>query len=340
MKMEHRPEISVIIPTYNRAAFLLEVLNSLAQQSLPASRFEVIVVDDGSDKSIGADLESHFPFTLRYIYQENRGDAEARNTGAAHSHADLLVFLDDDVLVGRDYLTALVKGHEEAGNRIIVGTQILWIEEGSPPLDRPVKVPGAQPGDQDLSAIKFSEVCSNNMSVRKESYESIGMMESLNFRGSSMWCDVDFSYRAYLKGIGFYRSTEAVCWHRDYVSLSLENQKRRWREVAYRAVALFAKYPQLAKEIPMFVDKTPVDWHFDSPGLILRKITRHITSSRFVMWPLGFSEKTLAGMGISGGISRNLQRWIIGGCIFQGFREGLRAGSNGSAVPLSGLASE
>jgi glycosyltransferase involved in cell wall biosynthesis len=328
--MEDRPEISVIIPTYNRAGFLLETLKCLVKQSFPASRFEVIVVDDGSAERAQDIIGDGYPFALRCIYQDNKGDAEARNMGAVNSNADLLVFLDDDVLVGKEYLSAIVAGHKEAEDKIIVGTQILWIEEGSPPIDEPGMSEDVSKGDEELSAIKFSEVCSNNMSLRRESYSSIGLMESMNFSGSSMWCDVDFAYR----------SSRAVCWHRDYVSINLDNQKRRWREVAYRAVTLFSKYPQLAREIPMFDDKTPIDWRFDSPGLVIRKMARHVTSSRIFLWPLEFSEKMLDVRGTASGVARHLQRWIIGGYIFQGYREGLREKSQGPTKPVSGFASK
>jgi glycosyltransferase involved in cell wall biosynthesis len=333
MIIGQRYEVSVIIPTYNRVRSLQDTLKSLAEQTLAASRFEVIVVDDGSTEKVENRFLDGFPFVLHYIYQDNQGDAEARNTGAQNSSADLLVFLDDDVIVGKDYLAAIVEAHEDSTNKIVVGTQILWIEEGNPPTGGS-EIPGYQLGDQSLTKIKFSDVCSNNMSIRRESYHSIGLMESLNFSGSSMWCDVDFSYRAYLKGFGFYLSNKAVCWHRDYVLENFENQKTRWREAAYRAVTLFEKYPQLSQEIPMFVDKTPIDLRFDSLELVLRKLARQLTSSQLFMWVLEILEGFLSERNIFDGFTRHLQRWIIGGYIYRGYRSGLQEKSGRMQNPI------
>ena len=314
--------ISVIIPTYNRRAWLCQTLASLAQQTWPAGRFEVIVVDDGSEDGTAEIGAATFPFPLRYFWQTNQGDAAARNTGAQQSQADVLVFLDDDILVAPDYLTCLITAHATFPKRIVVGTEYLWLEQSNPLLHH-AATPTAS-ATEPMVEIPFAEVCSNNMSLRREAYFSIGMMQGLGFSGSSIWCDVDFSYRAHRQGFAFYRSTGAICWHRDYVARSLENRKKRMREVAYRAVALFQKYPDLLPHIPMFADKTPIIWDQDSLFLITRKLARHLASS----WPvLGSMEQlatVLAGSRLSSHLHPPLHRWIIGGHIFQGYREGLR----------------
>src|SRR5829696_3704016 len=103
------PTLSIIIPTYNRKDLLRETLNSLAQQTYPSNHFEVIIVDDGSTDGTAAIAAEAFPFILRYFWQSNQGDASARNLGAQQSQADILVFLDDDILVGTGYLTHLIR---------------------------------------------------------------------------------------------------------------------------------------------------------------------------------------------------------------------------------------
>ncbi len=76
------PELSVVIPTCNRKDKLLRCLQKLSRQSLPASQFEVIVVDDGSTDGTGELLRTRkFPFALRHFKQANKGPAAARNRG-------------------------------------------------------------------------------------------------------------------------------------------------------------------------------------------------------------------------------------------------------------------
>lgn len=316
------PAVSVIIPTYNRKDWVSQTLQSLAGQIYPAKQFEVIIVDDGSvDGTESIVTSAAFPFRLNYIRQANQGDAAARNIGAQHSQAELLVFLDDDILVAPDYLSQLVAAHHMCGNSIIVGTAHLWLDDSNP-MDSDGFTPAA--GNEPLIAIPFANVCSNNMSLTREAYYATGPMTNLGFSGSSMWCDVDFAYRAYQRGMGFFRSTQAICWHRDYVEQSLGNRSKRSREAAYRAAALLQRHPDLLPHLPMFIDKTPIIWSQDSPLLIGRKLARQIASSRLALRSMeqlaGILEKTLP----SPTLLERLSRWIVGGYLFQGYREGLR----------------
>lgn len=316
----HQPSISVIIPSYNRRQWLDEILASIAVQTLAFDKFEVIVVDDGSNDTTREVVEKEYPFQLRYFYQTNQGDAAARNFGVQQTTAEFLVFFDDDIILEPDYLANLIAAHDGHPNRILVGTETLWVQDSNP------MTVGAHPplpalGQAVLGPLPFVDVCSNNMSIRREAYLAVGMMEGLDFPGSSMWCDVDFTYRAAQQGFAFLRSSQARCWHRDYVAKNFENRKKRMREVAYRAVVLFQKYPDLVNYLPMFSDKTPVDWKRDSFGVIVRKWIRVVTSSKPVLWAL---EKGLAvGQG-NDSIEEALGRWIIGGMIYRGYREGLR----------------
>jgi hypothetical protein len=150
------------------------------------------------------------------------------------------------------------------------------------------------------------------------------MMESLDFPGSSIWCDVDFSYRAFQKGFEFIRSKRAFCWHRDYVARNLDSQIKRWREAAYRAVALFQKYPDLIHHIPMFTDKTPIVFRQDSPVLITRKFLRRIFSSRMMMFTMEKTVSLLPSHGFTERVTRSLEQWIVGGYMFQGYWQGLK----------------
>lgn len=149
-------------------------------------------------------------------------------------------------------------------------------------------------------------------------------MQGLGFPGSSMWCDVDFAYRAYRQGFEFLRSIGARFWHRDYALRSLDRYTKRMKTAAYRAVVLFRMYPELLSHLPMFEDKTPIVWSEDSPRLMARKLTRSIVSSRLVLWGMEKFAQTLEKRYPRSSLLPSLYRYVIGGYIFQGYREGLR----------------
>jgi GT2 family glycosyltransferase len=91
---DERPDVSVIIPVLNQADELMRCLHALEAQTYRNGRFEVVVVDNGSDPPIGQ-LNEHFPF-VRCIREPKPGSYAARNRGIEASQAELLAFTDAD----------------------------------------------------------------------------------------------------------------------------------------------------------------------------------------------------------------------------------------------------
>jgi glycosyltransferase involved in cell wall biosynthesis len=85
--------ISVVIPAYNAAKFIVRAIDSVLAQSRRPD--EVIVVDDGSTDET-ADKIKKFGSQIRYIYQENAGAGVARNTGIEAAGGEWIAFLDAD----------------------------------------------------------------------------------------------------------------------------------------------------------------------------------------------------------------------------------------------------
>ncbi len=89
------PFFSIIIPLYNRAAFIGRALRSCLAQTFPD--FEVIVVDDGSTDGSGDAVRAFADPRIRLVVHErNRGRCPARNTGMAAARGRWFVFLDSD----------------------------------------------------------------------------------------------------------------------------------------------------------------------------------------------------------------------------------------------------
>lgn len=93
--MHCEPLVSVILPTYNRSELVVRAVRSVLEQSY--RNLELLVVDDGSSDATGEVLA---PFScdprFHYIYQENRGQAAARNLAIKCSNGYYIAFLDSD----------------------------------------------------------------------------------------------------------------------------------------------------------------------------------------------------------------------------------------------------
>lgn len=105
--MTGTPEFSVIVPTRDRRRELAACLARLAAgaQSLDASRFEVIVTDDGDFEATELWMRVEFPL-VRHIRGPRRGPAANRNNGARAARGAWLVFADDDIVPTDGWLAA------------------------------------------------------------------------------------------------------------------------------------------------------------------------------------------------------------------------------------------
>jgi Glycosyl transferase family 2 len=104
------PRLSIVIPAYNVAAFIVDAVQSALDQTF--RDLEVIVVNDGSTDETAAKLarlaELRCDPRLKIVYQENAGLSAARNTGIAHSRGHYIGFLDGDDVWREDKAAAHV----------------------------------------------------------------------------------------------------------------------------------------------------------------------------------------------------------------------------------------
>ena len=107
------PYASIVVPTWNRSGLLNDCVSSLLAQSYPSSRYEIVIVDDGSQDetpSVVDDLSSDSCPRIIGTRIEHRGLNAARNAGARIAKGDLICFVDDDVLAPPTWLSSLVAG--------------------------------------------------------------------------------------------------------------------------------------------------------------------------------------------------------------------------------------
>ena len=120
-------EVSVVVPTFDRASVLPRALDSVIEQTrLPA---EVIVVDDGSTDATAELVESRFP-GVRLLRQENRGVSAARNRGIEASRGEWIALLDSDDEWRPRKLEMQLSALEAQPDLRICHTDEIWIRKG------------------------------------------------------------------------------------------------------------------------------------------------------------------------------------------------------------------
>ncbi|MBD3373798.1 glycosyltransferase [candidate division KSB1 bacterium] len=145
------PEISVIIPTHNRADSLINVLSNLEAQTCPFDVFQVIVIDDASTDdtfSLLSQFRHHSQLNIRILQCKLANAGAARNLGVSQAVAPLLIFLDADIYVHPDFISKhlayhqaypqenmILQGRVEMAKELLVPHQVrhgIW----NPPLGR------------------------------------------------------------------------------------------------------------------------------------------------------------------------------------------------------------
>jgi glycosyltransferase involved in cell wall biosynthesis len=326
--MPDYPTLSVIVPTYNRSASLSRLLNCLDMQSYPVMYWEVIVVDDGSnDPGYSKAYDGKYQYKLVRVKQNHQGAVVARNAGAQHSQADIMVFLDDDVVVEPGYLEGLVREHNLHECAVIMGFFQPSRGEQAGTFKKAVLRSGVTQDSQTASQkVDFIHCVSHNLSIKRNHFFEIGMFQDPTYqKGWPNWDDIDLAYRADQHGFEFIQALDARGSHMDHV---LEDFKAHCKRIYWAGVNanwLFKKYPELKEILPMFRDKTPIRLGVDSIGLVFRKILRIVLAwgpiLHFMEAVSNFLEKYFP----DSRILVALYRWINSSYIFRGYRFGLKS---------------
>jgi glycosyltransferase involved in cell wall biosynthesis len=206
------PDVTVIIPTYNRAPHLQRVLDALERQDVVRGTFDVFVVDDGSSDSTSDVLSSRYWFDLHSLRQENGGPASARNAAIEQATGEIILFVDDDVIPREDLVRRHLDAHRDAGPCVVIGRMLepegmrqpAWAEWESRTLRK--QYDKIANGVFRPSPRQFFTA---NASVRREDIVRAGMFDA-RFRRAE---DVELAYRLSDLGLAFQFEPEAVVLH-------------------------------------------------------------------------------------------------------------------------------
>ena len=163
--------VSVIVPTHNRGWCLNDAVDSVFSQTY--ERYELIVVDDGSEDDTGKHLSRYQDITV--ITQQNRGVSAARNRGIASSKGELIAFLDSDDLWLPEKLSAQVAFFQANPEALVCQTQETWIRNGRRihPKNRHRK----QSGYFFERSLGLCLVSPSAVMIRKRLFETVGVFD-------------------------------------------------------------------------------------------------------------------------------------------------------------------
>lgn len=108
------PLVSVVVPFYRHKEWLREALDSVFYQDY--ENLEIILVNDGSTEDVTSILEEYSD-KLKYIYQENKGAAAARNRGILEARGKYIAFIDSDDIWERDKISSQIEYMNEKDYR-------------------------------------------------------------------------------------------------------------------------------------------------------------------------------------------------------------------------------
>jgi len=256
----HMSQISILIPSYNSLKKLKLCLESLQNQWF--SDFEVIVIDDGSSDPTPdylKNLAQHWPRLRWERLPQNQGRSAARNRALALAQGPLLIFLDSDMIVPPEFVSAHHRFHLQHGPG--------WIGQGQVIITHDAENPTQTPYSSWTDASRaFFDTC--NLSVALEPLQIAGGFDP-NFRQYG-WEDLELGIRLRRQGMRSAPVPEARGYHLEARFSSTDWPALIEKEHARGAGAwlFFQKHPTF--EVRIITQLTPLhqalDWLLQAGG--------------------------------------------------------------------------
>lgn len=242
------PQVSVIVPTHNRAVRLGAALEALSCQDWPAETLEAIIVADGcTDHTADVVAAWHPPFAARLVQQTASGPAAARNRGAAEARGRYLVFLDDDIQAAPGFVRAHVDAHAGTPGQVVIGHLparvrgtgffAIALRGWWDAMFQPMWKPGHR--------FTFRDLLSGNFSLEREAFEAAGGFET----GLRCHEDYELGLRLLEAGAQFRFAPDAAGVHDERTDLRA-SMNRKFEE-GRADVWLLARRPGLFPVLPL-----------------------------------------------------------------------------------------
>ncbi len=250
-------DVSVIVPTYNRAASLRDTFEALEGQQLPSAlAWEVVVVDNNSrdeTASVVREFAARGSIPMKYVFEPRQGVSWARNTGIASASGDIIAFTDDDILPGADWVASfapLLREHSAD----ILGGRVLprwsrpapdWIS-GSRSLLNTLALMDHGAVERITAATRHPRVWTCNLAMKRDVIARIGPFDTgLGPKGENLYRgeDSDLLSRALAHSLVVLYDPRLVVWHKVPEERMRLSYFRRWNFQSAEGMALGAGRP-------------------------------------------------------------------------------------------------
>lgn len=195
--MKDKINISVAIAVYNKENQILSTLESVLNQTYPIS--EIIIVNDGSTDNSEAVIHSIKDSRIKFVSQENKGAAAARNQAISHCTNDFIALLDADDLWHTNFLSEIVKAIKRYPNEKVFSTGIKI--EASHNNSFPAKYSILKNTEANVynyfeGSYLNSLIYSSNVVMHREVFEKIGYFDTRIKSGqdTDLWIRIGIHY--------------------------------------------------------------------------------------------------------------------------------------------------
>ncbi len=303
--------ISLIVPSHNRPLALRQTVETLLQCRAQGD-FEFIVVDDGSTPALSVPAAPD----LRVLRTEGVERSRARNLGAVSARGDLVIFVDDDMSVGADFVGAHRRAASDFPNSIAVGAITLPAEMMERPFGRLRALIEDSGHNRPRGYVAEPNFCTaQNMSMNREAFLSLGGFDPAIVSSE----DQDLALRFCARGGRIAFLPEASALHRDS-NADIEAYCRR-NEWGSRAMAPFLRrYPEREdNRARLRFDPMRHSPAAERAALAARGLAAQPLLVRVVLAITRASENA----GVADSQLFALYRVLLGLHLFRGFRKGL-----------------
>ncbi len=312
---------SVVIATRDRPGALAETLAGVRNQDVGAGGCEIVVVDDGSAPPLAAPQGAAHGPSVRLVRTPGAGRSAARNAGARAAAGRLLVFLDDDMSVGPDFVAAHLGAQRDWPGVLAVGAIRLPEQALATPFGRfrqRLEDSGV-PTDRGLVAAR-NACAAGNMSLPRDSFLALGGFDV----GLASGEDQDLALRHTAQGGAIAFLPEARAVHRDQ-ALDIRSYCRRVEWGSEGVVAFCRRHVDWPDNRERMRTNGPLRPGRDGAGLTLRKLAKSALATppgRAALFGVAAALERVAPHTAS---LERAYRLLLGIHVFRGFRKGLRA---------------